>query len=257
MGTSKIHPTGTPNARQFLETVLETKWLYLLLNLFTLSVPLIRSFEPRIAYYKSFGSLGKAMLIWSGFFLIWDIWYTDLGVWGFTSDYLSGVELFGLPLGEYLFFITVPFACVFIYKCMELFFPDGIMSVAVANKVSQLLIPFTLVVGLMSLDKLYTAATFLLLGVALIYVAWIARCTWLPRFYESYIIALLPFFLKNGILTGSFLESQVVWYNDAENLGIRLGTIPFEDIFYGMLLILGIVYFYEKFEATRKRRLHE
>jgi hypothetical protein len=85
MGTSKIHSSGTPNARQFLETVLETKWLYLLLNLFTVSVPLIRSFEPRIAYYKSFGSLGKAMLIWSGFFLIWDIWYTDLGVWGFTS----------------------------------------------------------------------------------------------------------------------------------------------------------------------------
>ena len=56
MGTSKIHPTGTPNARQFLETVLETKWLYLLLNFFTVSVPLIRSFEPRIAYYKSFGT---------------------------------------------------------------------------------------------------------------------------------------------------------------------------------------------------------
>ena len=138
---------------------------------------------------------------------------------------------------------------------MELFFPDGIISVAVANRISQLLIPFTLVVGLMSLDKLYTAATFLLLGVALIYVAWIARSAWLPRFYESYSIALIPFFLKNGILTGSFLESQVVWYNNVENLGIRLGTIPFEDIFYGMLLILGIVFFYEKFEATRKCRL--
>jgi len=79
----------------------------------------------------------------------------------------------------------------------------------------------------------------------------------LPRFYESYIIALLPFFLKNGILTGSFLESQVVWYNNEENLGMRLGTIPFEDVFYGMLLILGIVYFYEKFEATRLSRLND
>jgi lycopene cyclase domain-containing protein len=118
-----------------------------------------------------------------------------------------------------------------------------------------LLIPFSLAVGLISYDKSYTASTFILLGLALIYVSWIAKCSWLPRFYESYAISLIPFFLKNGILTGSFLETQVVWYNNNENLGIRLGTIPFEDIFYGMLLILGTLYFYEKFEANRKGRL--
>ena len=233
----------------------ETKWLYLLLNLATLSVPLIRSFEPRVAYYKSFGSLAKAMLTVSGFFIVWDIWFTELGVWGFTPAYLSGIYLFGLPLGEYLFFITVPFACIFIYKCLELFFPKGIITSKLAGKISQLLIPFSLAVGIISYDKIYTASTFILLGIALIYVSWIAKCSWLPRFYESYALSLLPFFLKNGILTGSFLESEVVWYNNSENLGIRIGTIPFEDIFYGMLLILGTLYLYEKFEASRKSRL--
>ena len=124
--------------------MLETKWLYLLLNLGTLSVPLLRSFESRIAYCKTFGSLAKAMLIVSGFFLVWDIWFTELGVWGFTPAYLSGIFLFGLPLGEYLFFITVPFSCIFIYKCLELFFPKGIITPKLAGKISQLLIPFSL-----------------------------------------------------------------------------------------------------------------
>lgn len=154
----------------------------------------MRSFEPKIAYYKTFGSLAKAMLIVSGFFLVWDIWFTELAVWGFTPAYLSGIYLFGLPLGEYLFFITVPFACIFIYKCLELFFPKGIITAKFAGKISQLLIPFSLAVGLISYDKSYTASTFILLGLALIYVTWIAKCSWLPRFYESYAISLIPFF---------------------------------------------------------------
>ena len=33
-------------------------------------------------------------------------------------------------------------------------------------------------------------------------------------------------------------------------MGIRIGTIPFEDIFYGMTLFLGTIYLAEKINGT-------
>jgi lycopene cyclase domain-containing protein len=61
-------------------------------------------------------------------------------------------------------------------------------------------------------------------------------------FLISYCIMLLPFLIVNGFLTAI----PVVLYNDAENLGLRIYTIPFEDTFYGMLLILMTIVIYEK-----------
>ncbi len=71
----------------------------------------------------------------------------------------------------------------------------------------------------------------------------------LGEFYLSFLVILLPFGLVNGILTGSFIEEQVVWYNNQEILGIRLGTIPIEDIFYGMTLVLLSYFLMETFQS--------
>jgi lycopene cyclase domain-containing protein len=61
------------------------------------------------------------------------------------------------------------------------------------------------------------------------------------NFLIAYIIHLVPFFIVNGILTAL----PVVWYNDTENFGVRMGTIPVEDAIYSLLLLLGNVTIYE------------
>jgi lycopene cyclase domain-containing protein len=59
----------------------------------------------------------------------------------------------------------------------------------------------------------------------------------------SYVVILVPFFIVNGVLTGTGLSEAVVWYNDTQNFGVRLGTIPLEDTVYnlGMLLTVALV----------------
>ena len=67
---------------------------------------------------------------------------------------------------------------------------------------------------------------------------------WFTVFLYSFIlISLGPFLLVNGILTGLLDSvSPPVWYNDSENIGIRLMTIPVEDFFYSfsLLFLAGI-----------------
>jgi lycopene cyclase domain-containing protein len=65
-------------------------------------------------------------------------------------------------------------------------------------------------------------------------------------------IILIPFFIVNGILTGSFIEGQVVWYNNAENLGIRIATIPIEDIGYAFNMLFMSILLIEMFKNKWK-----
>jgi lycopene cyclase domain-containing protein len=65
--------------------------------------------------------------------------------------------------------------------------------------------------------------------------------TWFSWFLLTYLVSLIPFIVVNGALT-SF---PVVWYNNAENLGIRIFTIPVEDLIYLMGLLLPAINIYQ------------
>ena len=224
------------------------KSLYLLLNFFAVLIPFIFSFHPKLNFYKYFKAFFIANILVAVIFITWDIVFTRIGVWGFNPTYVSGIYLLHLPIEEILFFVFIPFACVFTYHSLNLFFTikwkPQIENVFVLT-FSMLLF----VIGIYSVPKLYTSCTFISLPLVLIAIKYVAKVNWLPKLFFSYLILLIPFFIINGILTGSGLENPVVWYNNDENLGIRILTIPVEDIFYGFELILLNVFLYEFFKT--------
>ncbi|GAB4427432.1 MAG: hypothetical protein OHK0039_45750 [Bacteroidia bacterium] len=217
-----------------------TPYTYLLLDLGTLFFPLVLSFDRKVAFFKGWGALFPAIVFSGGIFVIWDVLFTRMGIWSFNDTYLVGARAAGLPLEEWGFFIVVPYACVFIYACLKAYFPKLTLT-AWRAPVGWGLVALLVLVGVLYIDRWYTAVTALgLVGWLVLNLLWI-RPVWLGRFFLAYLIGLLPFALVNGVLTAL----PVVQYNDLENLGIRLGTIPVEDIFYGMLLILMTVNAYE------------
>jgi lycopene cyclase domain-containing protein len=225
------------------------KFTYLLVNIFSVIVPFIFSFHPKIKFNKYFGAFFSANIISAFCFLIWDAVFTANGVWGFSSKYTLGIKLFNLPIEEILFFFCIPFACVFTYHCLNKFF-----NIAWNRKFENGFILFLsfmlLFIGLIHFEKTYTSATFISTGLMLLIFKFVFKVEWLQKIFSIYPILLIPFFIVNGILTGYGLIEPVVWYNNDENLSIRLLTIPIEDVVYGFELIILTIFIYEKFKTV-------
>ncbi len=211
-------------------------YTYLMVDFCCILFPFLFSFHPKINFYKQWRFFWLPCLVTAIPFLVWDILFTRAGVWSFNPHYVCGIYFFSLPLEEYLFFICIPYASVFTWFCLDSFY-DFSRYRLVANAITYFLIFFLTVIAFFHLQQLYTSVTFLLLALAL-GILLVRKVTILPSFYISFLLILLPFFISNGLLTGSFIKEPVVMYNNQYNLGIRMFTIPFEDTFYGMLLIL-------------------
>jgi lycopene cyclase domain-containing protein len=223
------------------------KYTYLIINILTVFFPVVLSFDKRVAFAKSWKFVLPGIAITGLLFLFWDVLFTVNGVWSFNDKYILGVKFFGLPIEEILFFLTVPFACIFIYACLN-YYVKWQPDIDVSRSISGLLTLSAVFILMEDYDKLYTTVTFTLLAVILLTLLFVVKASWIGKFYMAYIVSLIPFYLINGLLT----SIPVVLYNDDQNLGLRIGTIPFEDHFYSMALLLMNVGFFEHFKNRKK-----
>ena len=180
--------------------------------------------------------------------------FTSKGIWSFNSDYITGIYFFNQPMEEILFFICIPFSCVFTYYCLDKFY-DLNWKLKAETNFCIIFSLALLLVGLIFWNKQYTSFTFISLGLISLALKLIAKVNWFGKVISVYTVLIIPFLIVNGILTGTGIKGAVVLYNNAEIIGLRLLTIPIEDLFYGLELFLLNVFFYKslqtKFEVTK------
>lgn len=222
---------------------------YLLINFLTVIVCFIFSFDKRIQFYKLFPAFLKAALLVAFPFIAWDIYFTKMGVWWFNTSYTTGINLFSLPVEEWLFFICIPFSCVFTFFCLDKFFDlswaDAFNTIIVFVSVITLTL-----IALLHYDKMYTFVTAVSTTLTLIFLFFIARAQWIGKASLVFFILMLGFLPVNGVLTGTGLESPIVNYNPREFLNIRVLTIPLEDAVYGYTQFLLNIYFFKLFKSA-------
>lgn len=211
--------------------------LYLTLELSALFIPLFLSFDKKVAYYKLWPALFPSVVLTGLFFILVDIHFTSQGIWGFNPKYHTNIVIAGLPLEEWLFFIIVPYASIFIHYVLEVYFPKAILPYKVARIISIILIITLILLAIFYHKRLYSLFYFSLMAIV-ISVTLFDKSGIINRFYLTYLVILIPFFIINGILTGSFIADEVVWYNRSEIIGKRIFTVPVEDVAYGFCLIL-------------------
>ena len=234
-----------------------THYYYLLVNLGCLLVPFVFSFHPRIRFDRQWKAFFPGVLAMMLLFIPWDILFTASGVWGFNEKYTTGIFIGNLPLEEWLFFICIPYACLFTYHCISRF-TEGKKLSAAFDFLPAVIIAWCLLAAVAFHDRQYTFLSHLLCALLLLLHRLLLKSTYIGRFMLTFIILLLPFIISNGILTGvSFwnyplvntdpdgIAEKIVWYNNMENLQLRIFSMPLDDISYGLTMLLLVTTVYE------------
>lgn len=224
--------------------------LYLWINIGTIIFPFLLSFDKKVAFYKKVPNLLPSIIITALFFLIWDQWFTEMHIWGFNAIYLTGYYIGEIPIEEVMFFFTVPYACVFIYECLRAYIKKNETFEELYRWFTLLFFGISCTLLYWFNDRLYTSITCLVLSFILGTHLTVIRRRYMSWFYFAFLVSLIPMLVVNGLLTAK----PVVYYNNLEITGFRLGSIPIEDFFYNMCMFAMCIGLYEWFNRLSLRR---
>ena len=202
--------------------------LYSLIPLLIITGPLALSFDQKVHFSSHWGSVLLATLVIGSLFVVWDIIVFKRGDWQFNDAYVGTRRILGLPIGEILFFIAVPYACLFLFEVGRSYF--GSTSLAIWPIWLSWFLAAVAIAGAIYWRKQgYTQLALLALA-----VFWIAQAVCFPFLILRYdflffsVTGLVAF----GIVNGSYTALPTIFYRPEAIWGRRFFKIPLEDFMY-------------------------
>lgn len=201
--------------------------------------PLIFSFHPQLDFFRKWKNALLSGFIVAIPFWIWDAIAIQRGDWSFNPKFVGQIKIVGMPVEEILFFLIIPFCCLFIWRIIEKNVKDK--QIIINGKVWAFAAIMAVILALIFRDKFYTSTVLWWFIVTVPIATGLSKDLFNKLNYWRWMaITFIPFSIVNGILT----YLPVVQYSSQAIIGIRLVTIPIEDYLYSWcLLTLNLVVF--------------
>lgn len=201
---------------------------YTIIPFLVLAGPLALSFDERVNFIQYWPAVLAAVVLIGGLYILWDVLVVQAGHWSFNDQHVGVRRWFHLPPGEWLFFLTVPYACLFIYEVVRSYFGPGQSDPAWTWLQAALVMPFALGAWI------WRRQGYTMLALGSVAAFW-ALSVWLAPglvansdFWGFTGLSLVAFVVVNGTYTAL----PTISYNPKAIWGPKAGTIPLEDFFY-------------------------
>lgn len=226
------------------------KYEYLIFNIIVLAGPLFFGSFKKF-YFVKYWKPAIISIVFSAIpFIIWDVFVTNRH-WYFADKYTLGLKILELPIEEIMFFITVPFACLFTWVMLKKFWNVNHKKYFKSAKtfddnffisVISVFFLFLILIALI-FTKEYTSISLTFLIGSIIFDKMYGANLFGNKLFRIYLsIVSLFTLIFNGYLTWR----PIVTYNEAYQIGFRIFTIPFEDFLFGYSLIILSTTIFEK-----------
>lgn len=206
------------------------KHLYTLIALAILAGPLALSFDNRVHFWTHWPAAGLSLVLSGVLYLFWDSLVVRRGDWTFNPAFTGRFRIFHLPLGELLFFVAVPYACLFLFEVVRSYFP----SVELIRVTSGSLAFGALVFVGASWFFRHQGYTFLAFLSVAIFLSTLGfthpTLAGRSEFWIWWAFCFGGFVLVDGVYTAL----PTIWYNPNAVTGLRVGPIPVEDFLYNL-----------------------